>query len=64
MSVADGNLRVYGIDSLRMADGSIMRRVTPGDTMAPCVNIGERVAETLRNNHSFKALSLSRAPRL
>jgi choline dehydrogenase len=45
MSVVDGNLRVYGIENLRIADGSIMPRVTPGNTIAPCVIIGERAAE-------------------
>jgi choline dehydrogenase len=46
MSVVDGNLRVYGIDGLRIADGSIMPNVTPGNTMAPCVIIGERAGRS------------------
>jgi choline dehydrogenase len=53
MSVVDGGLRVYGIDNLRVADGSIMPRVTTGNTMAPCVIIGERAAEILRAEHSL-----------
>ena len=32
MSVVDGNLRVHGIDNLRIADASIMPRVTTGNT--------------------------------
>jgi len=48
MSVVDGNLKVYGIENLRISDGSIMPRVTIGNTMAPCVIIGERAAEILR----------------
>jgi choline dehydrogenase len=51
MSVVDGNLRVYGIDGLRIADGSIMPNVTTGNTMAPCVIIGERCAEILKADH-------------
>jgi choline dehydrogenase len=47
MSVVDGRLQVYGIDNLRIADGSIMPRVTTGNTMAPCVIIGERAAELI-----------------
>ena len=31
MSVVDGNLKVYGIENLRIADGSIMPRVTTGN---------------------------------
>jgi choline dehydrogenase len=64
MSVVDSQLRVYGIEKLRIADGSIMPRVTTGNTMAPCVVIGERAAEALRNDHRLEALSASRPPRL
>jgi hypothetical protein len=52
MSVVDGSLKVHGIDKLRIADGSIMPRVTTGNTMAPCVVIGERAAEILEARHS------------
>ena len=48
MAVVDSQLRVYGIDGLRVADGSIMPRVTTGNTMAPCMIIGERMAEILK----------------
>jgi choline dehydrogenase len=51
MSVVDSRLRVYGIDKLRIADGSIMPRVTTGNTMAPCVIIGERAAELIRQTY-------------
>jgi choline dehydrogenase len=46
--VVDGNLKVYGVENLRIAGGSIMPRVTTGNTMAPCVVIGERAAEILK----------------
>ena len=59
MSVVDGNLKVYGVDNLRIADGSIMPRVTTGNTMAPCVIIGERAAEIIRNQHQIEPLSLT-----
>ncbi len=55
MSVVDGQLKVYGIENLRIADGSIMPRVTTGNTMAPCIIIGERAAEILREEHRLKA---------
>jgi choline dehydrogenase len=51
MSVVDANLKVYGIENLRIADGSIMPRVTTGNTMAPCVVIGERAGEILKAEH-------------
>jgi choline dehydrogenase len=52
MSVVDGQLKVYGIEHLRIADGSILPRVTTGNTMAPCVIIGERAADILKAEHS------------
>jgi len=48
MSVVDGELKVYGVDGLRIADASIMPRVTTGNTMAPCVVIGEQAAALLQ----------------
>jgi choline dehydrogenase len=51
LSVVDSSLKVYGLESLRIADGSIMPRITTGNTMAPCVVIGERAAELLISEH-------------
>jgi choline dehydrogenase len=42
MSVVDGQLKVYGVDAFRVADASIMPRVTRGNTMALALVIGER----------------------
>jgi len=53
LSVVDGTLKIYGVDKLRVADGSIMPRVTTGNTMAPCVIIGERAAEILQTEHKL-----------
>jgi choline dehydrogenase len=53
MSVVDGSLKVYGIGNLRVADGSIMPRVTTGNTMAPCVVIGERAGEILGEEYKI-----------
>ncbi len=49
LSVADAELRVYGVKNLRVADASIMPLITTGNTQAPCVIIGERLAEILSN---------------
>ncbi|MEE6177507.1 GMC family oxidoreductase [Mycobacterium sp. 050134] len=51
MSVVDGALRVHGVDNLRVADAAVMPRITTGNTMAPCVVIGERAADLLRSEH-------------
>ncbi len=45
LSVVDSKLKVYGIKNLRVADASIMPRVVSGNTMAPCVIIGELAAQ-------------------
>jgi choline dehydrogenase len=63
MCVMDGFLKVYGVDNLRIADGSVMPRVTTGNTMAPCVIIGERAAEIIRTEHRIAATSASQAER-
>jgi len=48
MSVVDGKLRVYGIEGLMIADGSVFPRIPSGNTMAPCVVVGERAAQILQ----------------
>ena len=58
MSVVDGTLKVYGIENLRIADGSIMPRVTTGNTMAPCVVIGQRAAEILQTEHKLQTSAI------
>jgi choline dehydrogenase len=57
MSVVDGKLNVYGIEKLRIADASIMPNVTSGNTMAPCVVIGERAAEIVKARHRLERRS-------
>jgi choline dehydrogenase len=53
MSVVDHRLKVYGIEKLRIADASIMPDVTSGNTMAPCVVIGERAADMIKATYKI-----------
>jgi choline dehydrogenase len=53
MSAVNGNLEVYGVGNLRIADASIMPHITTGNTMAPCVVIGERAAEVIKAKHGI-----------
>lgn len=46
-AVVDPQLKVHGIDNLRIADASIMPSVTTGNTNAPTVMIGEKAAELI-----------------
>jgi len=43
-AVVDPELRVRGIDGLRVADASIMPAITGGNTNAPAMMIGEHAA--------------------
>lgn len=49
MSVVDTKLKVYGFNNLRVADASIMPNLISGNTNAPCIMIGERVADFIIN---------------
>ncbi len=48
MAVVDGRLRVKGLDGLRVADASIMPRVTSNNIQAPVLMIGEKCADMIR----------------
>lgn len=52
-SVVDGQLRVHGIEGLRIADASVMPTITTGNTMAPTVIIGERASDIIRKTHGL-----------
>ncbi len=47
MAVVDPQGRVHGIDGLRVADASIMPRITNGNINAPCMMIGERIGNLI-----------------
>ena len=47
-SVVDPDLRVRGVDGLRVADASVMPTIIRGHTHAPSVLIGEKAADLIR----------------
>ena len=51
-SVVDTQLRVRGVDGLRIADNSIMPRLVSGNTNATAIMIGERAADLIKGNLS------------
>jgi choline dehydrogenase-like flavoprotein len=52
--VVDAELRVKGVDRLRVADASVMPNVTSGNTNAPAIMIGEKAAELVAAAHGAR----------
>src|SRR5262249_57669273 len=52
-SVVDTELRVRGVDGLRVIDASVMPTVPRGNTNAPTIAIAERAADLIRGRESL-----------
>jgi choline dehydrogenase-like flavoprotein len=48
LAVVDGELRVMGLERLRVIDASVMPTITSGNTNTPTIMIADKVAEQMR----------------
>jgi choline dehydrogenase len=55
MAVVDPQLRIVGIEGLRVADASVMPTVISGNTNAATIMIGEKLADLVRDRMRFAA---------
>jgi choline dehydrogenase len=53
-SVVNSQLRVHGIDGLRVVDASVMPTITAGNTHAPTMMIAEKAADLIRQGGQKK----------
>jgi choline dehydrogenase len=52
-AVVDPELRVNGLDGLRVVDASVMPTVPRGNTNAPTIALAERAADVIRHGHAL-----------
>jgi choline dehydrogenase len=51
MAVVDKDLRVFGVDRLRVVDASAMPFITSGNTNSPTMMIAEKAATAILAQH-------------
>ena len=57
--VVDSDLRVCGVEGLRVVDSSIMPRITNGNLNAPTIMIAEKVSPLPPSFHPYRCRPLT-----
>ena len=61
-AVVDGQLRVNGLEGLRVVDASVMPMVPRGNTNAPTIAVAERAADLIRHGRALSAPDAAAEP--
>ena len=56
--MVDSNLKVHGVENLRVVDASIMPAVTNGNIYSPVLMIGEKAADTIIGNTPMESINI------
>ena len=56
MAVTDAELKVHGLEGLRVVDASVMPTITNGNIYAPVLMIAEKAADIIAGNTPLEAV--------
>ena len=53
MAVVDPQLKVHGLEGVRIVDASIMPKITTGNIHAPIMMIAEKASDMIKKDHGL-----------